>query len=322
LVRYATNRTGSWQAETVEAVWNGGCSGVITTDAAGQVHIAYGGSDDCRNLRYATGNFGSWNIETVDNLNPDGRWNLGTLSIQLEAGGTVHLNYIDTYTWDLKHAVRSAGSWSVDTVAENAEQPCMLIDSTDQVHLSYYDWDVGAIIYATNNGGGWISETIASDSVDVPDKGALTTDLSGNAHVVYLDNAKGLMKYARGQYGQWLIETIDVMWWMSGLSLATDSGGSAHMVYHDTSEISYATNQSGSWVVMPWFNNAGYHSPLVVDADDNVHFVILDISGARLRINTIPGGEVQIPVENLSGFGDFKADAAGALHLIYTVADG
>jgi hypothetical protein len=323
-VRYATNRSGSWQAETVEGVWNGGCSGVITTDAAGQVHIAYGGSDDCRNLRYATGSFGNWNIETADNLNPDGRWDLGELSIQLEAGGAVHLNYIDTYTMDLKHAVRSGGSWTVDTVAENAEQSCMVIDSANRVHLSYYDFDAGAIIYAIDAGGGWISETIASDSVDVPVGGALTTDLSGNSHMVYIDRAKHIMKYAKGQYGQWQIETFDVAepWWTTP-SLAVDSTDSLHVAYAQV-QLRYATNRSGNMEVETLMDTGGRWPALTLDGNDRVHIVVIDNDSQLIYFTNESGTwESQVlSTLSVSALGGLQTDASGALHVVYEVDDG
>ena len=324
-VRYATNRSGSWQAETVEGVWNGGCSGVITTDAAGQVHIAYGGSDDCRNLRYATGNFGNWNIETADTLSADGRWDLGELSIQLEAGGAVHLNYIDRYTMDLKHAVRSGGSWSVDTVAENAEDSSMVIDSANRVHLSYYDSDAGAIIYAINSGGGWISETIASDSVDVPVGGALTTDLSGNSHMVYIDRAKHIMKYAKGQYGQWQIETFDVAesWWTTP-SLATDSTDSLHVAYIAQVQLRYATNRSGNMEVETLMDAGGRWPALILDGNDRVHIVARDNDSQLIYFTNESGAwESQVlSTLSVSALGGLQTDASGALHVVYGADDG
>jgi hypothetical protein len=322
-MRYATNRSGTWQTETVEGVWNGGCSGKISTDASGQVHIAYGGNNDCRNLRYAAGNFGAWDIETVDDLSPDGRFNLRGLSIHMETDGTCHLIYEDSYTADLKHAENSGSGWSVEIIENNAQYPSAEIDAAGQMHLSYYGIDTGAVIYAAENSD-WIPQTIVSGSADLGSMVSATTDLSGNTHMVYADRAKNLLKYASGQYGQWVVETIidtaETSWPRSDPNLAVDSAGNAHMLYFDSNNaIKYATNQSGSFYPYMQFNEDAYFSPFAVDADDHMVFVLLDLTNARLRIMTLSVGSYNIDVENLSGMGDFKADAAGALHLIYSV---
>ena len=325
-MRYATNQSGTWQAEIIEGVWNGGCFGVITTDAGGQVHVAYGGNDDCRNLRYAVGNFGSWNIETADNLDPAGRWDLGGLSMRLASSGDVHLTYIDTYLDDLKHAVKSAGTWSMEILNNNASEPSAFIDGNDQLHLHYYDTATAEITYALYSGGALASETMPSDNSNLASGGALATDTTGDIHIIYVDQDRNLIKYATGQSGQWQIGTVDntEMSYDFKPFIEADSVGNAHIVYnnYDTSEVSYATNASGPWTVSPFLNECAYLSPVLVDGSDNVHFVIGDTTDSRLRIESIPGGEVQMEVNNLSGLYELKADAMGGLHFIYTVSDG
>lgn len=108
-----------------------------------------------------------------------------------------------------------------------------------------------------------------------------------------------------------------------------DSNGYIHISYYDSinEDLKYATNKSGSWVVivLDAFDNAGNYSSIEVDSADNIHIAyIARISGTsddEVRyINNI-GGSWNSPevVEaiKIANYTDLDVDSNGNIYLCY-----
>jgi hypothetical protein len=114
LLRYATNRSGSWVYEdAATGVWTGEyCS--IALDAAGNPHIAYynfsnGQSSEDYSLKHAWKQDGEWLTEVVDSARLTGYFT----SIAVDQSDAAHISYQDSANSDLRYASNASGAWQL-----------------------------------------------------------------------------------------------------------------------------------------------------------------------------------------------------------------
>jgi hypothetical protein len=158
----------------------------------------------------------------------------------------------------LKYAVKSGGSWSIETVDSAGKvgyYSSLALDSSGKAHISYRDASkklsegvhVYDLKYAVKSGDGWIIETV--DSAGKPDRDiSIAVDSSGNPHISYRDNSNQDLKYAVKSGDGWIIETIDSTGYVAGgSSIALDSSGNPHISYRDASNtaLKYAVKSGG-----------------------------------------------------------------------------
>jgi hypothetical protein len=165
-LKYATNASGSWVTETLDAIgWGGATS--IGLDSSDNVHISYHVDiDSTKSLKYATNASGSWVTDTVDRgINP---------SIALDSSDNVHISYHNN---DLMYATNASGSWATETVDSSGWvgwYSSIALDSLENVYISYYDISNGDLKLAVGTGAVSVKLTVPNGGEVIP-SGSLYT---------------------------------------------------------------------------------------------------------------------------------------------------
>ena len=132
-LKYATDRSGSWEIETLESQGDVGKSSSIALDSNDNVHISY--YDFSGSLKYITNLSGSWVITTVEAGTVG-----GYTDIAIDTNDRPHISYYDYLDTSLKYARNLAGSWEtfvVDT-GDVGKYNALALDSHNKPHFSYY----------------------------------------------------------------------------------------------------------------------------------------------------------------------------------------
>ena len=93
-------------------------------------------------------------------------------TLAIDARGNRHITYLDVTNLDLKYAVNSSGTWSVETVDGSANMvgsyDALALDNQGNPHVSYYDQSAGQLKYARKVGGVWVRECGERGAGDAP----------------------------------------------------------------------------------------------------------------------------------------------------------
>lgn len=253
-----------WQLVAVDAPrWFEGMGPrSLALDAAGNVHVAYGGD----HLYYARWDAPGWLTQLVDDAAGTGRY----ASLALDQTGQPHIGYFDSLNRRVSYAHRAGDTWLIERVEEDVELIGSLglaLDGAGRPHLAYYDNRTGALRYASRDINGWLVQT--ADEVGGADV-ALSLDASGRPHIAY---GWETLKYARLGEGGWEIEMVaDTTG--RGKSLVLDSSGRPHIAYEavsvfKTHELRYAWRTRAGWNVQVIdsnaANDAGFEPSLALD---------------------------------------------------------
>ncbi|MFC1591671.1 Ig-like domain-containing protein [Thermodesulfobacteriota bacterium] len=137
-LKYATNASGIWQAETLDSTGVVGQYTAIDVDADDNVHISYYDITNT-NLKYATNAAGFWQTFYIDG----GSGNVGpNSSIAVDPYGVVHISYVDRDTHALKYATNASGAWvrsSVGGSIAHSGRTSIAVGEQNDVHISHYD---------------------------------------------------------------------------------------------------------------------------------------------------------------------------------------
>ena len=122
-LKYATNASGSWVTETVEA---GGTSPSIGIDSNNKVHIAH---QSGTNVRYVNNLSGSWSSEAII-TNATSTDDVGPSSIFVDSSNAVHVARNIGFGSRVRYASNSSGSWQVETIATGTlgSGPSVIVD--------------------------------------------------------------------------------------------------------------------------------------------------------------------------------------------------
>lgn len=205
-LRYATNRSGTWQVEIIEGS-DAGAFNSIAVDSNGAAHISYLNTYGTDTVKYATNSSGSWEILTIDSVGHASSLNV-TTSIGVDNNDFVHMTYyVPGTTGQLAHATNETGDWQIEYITQIAGiQSDIAIDGDDNLHVSFSDINHQALWYATKVNGVWDIQTIDQEG-SVGAYSSIQTDSSGDVHISYL-SSNGL-KYATSSSGAWEIIIVD-----------------------------------------------------------------------------------------------------------------
>jgi len=234
-IKYATNKTGSWQIFTVADVGTVGpnIAGLnsLALDSSGKVYIVYhycgqnepGGCSD-NDLRLVTNDSGTWQVITLDTpaMRP-------SIAIHQDK---IHISYDGSS--GLRYMTNASGEWEIFEIDDRGYASTIAVDSAGKVHIVYQDRDV--VKYATNASGSWQVSTLPIESAS-----SMVMDKNDKMHISY--RADDMLKYATNKSGEWKTYTIDSLGLSS--SIAVDSDGYVHIAYRGGEEdaLKYATNR-------------------------------------------------------------------------------
>jgi hypothetical protein len=187
-LRLATDASGAWLAERVDAADVGCSSGVamlsLGVEGDGTPHLAYAGAAPGLGLWYATEHGGLWSREPLE-PGP-----VGYPSLALESDGTPHVVFVDAQGF-LRHARREvSGTWTSELVDPEAllYTPSLALDAAGHAHVSYFaSGSGGELRYATDASGAWRSVRVAPATYSDT---ALALDLHGGIHIAHFDVQK------------------------------------------------------------------------------------------------------------------------------------
>lgn len=281
IVKYATNQSGVWVAQSVtDALMNDDSRPSMALDSEGKAHIVY--KDQTYGLTYTTNRSGRWQGTAMRDdrgIHIRGDWQ----SLALDTQGKAHVAYYDSNSTahDLVYTTNKTGPWIRETLDAQGDVglvPSLSLDGAGNVYILYNDASSRKLKYATNRSGAWVTE-VASNNPGVHE---LTVDQSGNSHAVVYGITDGSISYLTNISGEWTSQPIDAsqlsqqgsgFYPVNVPSLATDSRGVSHVAYmkgfpdpavpHNTpfNKIVYTTNASGGWVSEDTFTLPGYGFP-------------------------------------------------------------
>ena len=297
-LKYATNATDLWAAETVDAVGVSDSSKTsLAVDAQGHVHIAYFAAED---LRYATNASGSWAVQTVYYRGDVGY----SPSLALDGAGKVNISFYDGEAGRLLLATTSSGSWEITVIDDNGGVcafSSLAIDAAGALHITYCDWSTGALIYASNATGAWLRQNV--DNETAGENASIALDSQGKAHISYFrQGTDGVdrVRYATNAQGAWALEAVNSDQGYSGpySAIAVDGAGKVHIAYYytTTADLRYASNATGAWVIenIDVKHRTGRQPAVALDATGASHISYYDASDGVLKYATDKSGATSI----------------------------
>ncbi|MBI1910336.1 MAG: hypothetical protein HYS22_09245 [Deltaproteobacteria bacterium] len=232
-LKYATNKSGSWVPETIEA---GGVSPSIAVDSNGTVHISHQASNK---VRYVTGTAGSWSGQEV--LSTGNFAAVGASSLVVDTNNKVYVVGSNLPSNNLYYTTNKLGSWSSEEkVSDNAAGASVAVNKTGIVYISFSKSN--ALTLATNSGSGWNITTI--DSTMTVGLDAISTDSTGHIYICYYDATNKDLKYATNLTGSWVTMTLDSTGDIGNYcDIAIDLNDRLHISYYDATNgrAKYAT---------------------------------------------------------------------------------
>lgn len=177
------------------------------------------------------------------------------------------------------------------------------IDNNDYIHISYVNNHstitptvvyYGDTKYATNQTGQWTQQTIASHVTDylTSSNTVVHVDTNSVSHVTSsYDYPVHTLFHSDNSIGVWTSESLANSNYLYGHDMAVDANGHMHIVYNNGGELTYVTNQSGSWMtsVIETVSTVNYNtmSPAVaVDTANHVHVSYYDYDNSALKYAT------------------------------------
>jgi len=213
---YATNASGSWVPEVVEATPEPGQDvgkyASIATDGYYKKdqspHITYHDSVNGV-LRYATRESGTWELFTIPNAEDAGMHTRCAVYKEV-----VYVAYQAVESYDLMVATGSGDTWEVVMVdgpnKDVGDALSIAVDTSYRVHVSYRDTNERYLHYALRKGGEWSTLTVDTDA-EVGKWTALALDGNKNVHVAYKDQGGDSLLYATNTVVdnyQWIKEEV------------------------------------------------------------------------------------------------------------------
>jgi len=200
-----------------------------------------------------------------------------TAAIVIDSNDNSHVAYATNPPglWKLKYATDAQG-WTLETIEEADvyySDVAIATDSLNNVHIVYTK--TGILYYTTNSSGTWLTEQIGSGNyaeiaIDDLDKVHISTGT--DSAIQYITNGGG----------NWSTTTFNSLGITYEPSITIDLNGKIHIIATTYSnpnyQISYITNASGSWEIIPslydqqnyYFGNLAV-SDIVSDSNNKLH---------------------------------------------------
>ncbi len=235
---------GDWQVDRIVSTGHDGWDNSILVDDNGNIHTS--SVDPAQfagpGIEYAVYDGNTWTVELI----PSGSIEYANAtSLALDSQGDPHITYFDHVGRTLKHATRSGGVWTIETVdsMEAGQFSSLAIDGSDNLHISYYQNiqdSTGIVKYAFHDGSAWTLSLV--DSLHYVYRGfdgarnmtSIKLNSANQPHISYSDEK--ILKLAIQNGANWDIETIldetatSVIFGQM-TSLGLDSNENPHIAY-------------------------------------------------------------------------------------------
>ncbi len=273
----------------------------VATEAGGYVYIA---SQDATNsdLRFVTNYPGPQYVAT----SPDSAGSVGgrpRIAVS-PADGTIHVVYVDNLAGpdQLKHAVRTNGLWSFETILPAPAYIAsfsIAFEANGDLHVSLSrspDGGTYELVHAEKSGGTWSFTSITN--AGQPWDNSIAVDPSGYPHIAYCalppSGATRRLMHATNSGGSWATEPVDEaegreLGYFNSIAIHPTSGR-IHIAYYDggsVGDLRYARKDPGGiWVrrLLDALGNVGTHTSIALDANGIVNIAYRDESNADLKI--------------------------------------
>ncbi|MCW4005067.1 MAG: hypothetical protein NWF04_00500 [Candidatus Bathyarchaeota archaeon] len=255
-------------------------------------------------LKYAYFDGEGWDSVTVDS---DHAGQFSCMAV--DADGTIHILYFDTWDNLLKYAFFSPGvGWTIETLLATGIYGFTSIDlaSDGPPVISYGSADKHELVVASLNSGTWTYTTV--DSAYTGLYTSIAVDSYGFPHISYYDNSSRSLQYALGWTDyfsplpmetsatplmaapRWEYETVDSDGVGMYSSIAIDSSDCPHIAYY---------NETGGDLKHAWFDydyyewfaetvdspgDVGLYTSIVIDPDtDDIHISYYDQTNSAVK---------------------------------------
>ena len=328
----------AWTREVVDTF---GVASSLAVDAAGNVHISYGGDGG---LKYG--------YRPADTKS---RWftvglggGVNYTNLRTDQQGNPHL--CATYlSLPLRYAHYDGKTWAIQQIAPEdnmsvSAQCSVAVEPNGTPHLSWYrlppdDPEYKHLRYAALQDGVWLMRTVDFDT-QTGKWNSMVIGPDGKPDITYDAFVKGLLKFAHWDGKEWNIRVVDHrgahgLDYSLGMGncLFLDSHDIAHISYYSDSELRYASQDGQTWMVetvdeiRPTGGWVDYRSSLMFDKDGVPHISYEDFGvlkhaykdGDHWRVQVIaPSGATR------SRFSSMAVDAkANIIYIAYKdPADG
>lgn len=247
-VHHATNESGVWQNDVVDAAGDAGASAVIGRDAGGVLHLTYYGTqeDDAAvpGLMQATRGMTDpmWRLAVVSTPARD-----FMSSLAIGDDGSVHVSFMARMDGGgVNHLTNESGAWVREQLEEGHGDVSSIAHGPDgRIDVVYQTAPQGGGVaadelwLATRVGGSWSTRTLRSEASGP--RPALAVDGAGARHVAYfLDTwpageqqpTGGAVRYASDATTEWSDELVDPeLLTFTTPAIALDADGVPHIAY-------------------------------------------------------------------------------------------
>jgi len=286
-LRYATNASGSWKAETVDSSSSDvGQWPAVALDAKGQPHIAYLDAAS-GTLKHAVKSSG-WSLSTIAG------GAAGHTSIDVDKSGKFHISFLRQGT--LWYATGKPQSWTLDQVDKTPGTGLMTslaVDAAGRAHIAHGEgtppFGATKLRYTTNSPAGvWTSQTPAPLAKAHGSFPSIAVAPSGDVHISHYPEEAGPLYLTSRVKGAWKTESPDPTGDVGSFStIELDSKEHAHIAYRGITnkELRYATNAGGAWKVQILYatGNSGRWASMTRAPSGTIHIIFEDDNVPQLR---------------------------------------
>ena len=134
-LKYATDRSGVWEAQIIETSSLDYGSVALALDADEFVHLAYFTGEE-GDLHYANNVAGGWEIEAIESAGQGWQY----VSLAVDGQGAAHLAYYNATQERLKYATNQSGEWLLAKIVPYADvgrENALFLDGENQVHVAF-----------------------------------------------------------------------------------------------------------------------------------------------------------------------------------------
>jgi hypothetical protein len=311
LVRYASDRTGTWSNETVASR---AVAADIVVSSGGQARVLYGSGA----ILIATRGVTSWSYQTVatgfDDEEPD---------LAVGPDGNITMAFVRNARWsEIWFARKHSGTWQLSRVTTGHidGSPELAVDTNGHHHVVWlrriaeFTYEVW---YATDATGTWQTSILSHAGV-AP---SIAADGLGHVHVVYSEGPGYGLRYATNASGTLKTSAVFSTGYLYA-TIAVTAGGTPHLAYAVGSSTRHAWKSGTTWKTEP-VSSTGSGGVIAVSPAGKVHIAwtggvfapgVFDASNetGSWKVVNVPLAGAQFPVTP-----DLVVDSMGRPRIVY-----